>query len=75
MSAKELSFSKKYPIVSDDLKYDGANLIIPSYWAHSILHFVKDCNLPEDSGDYEDLKCLKNFIIDVIDYKNDNAGN
>jgi hypothetical protein len=70
MSAKELSFEKKHPIVADDLKYDGKNLIIPSYWAESILDFVKDSELEYNDADYEDLKLFRNFLSDVVKYNN-----
>jgi len=70
MSAKDLSFEKKYPIVVDDLKYDGKNLVIPSYWAESILDFVEDSKLEHGDADYEDLKSFRNFLSDIVKYNN-----
>jgi len=57
-------------IQSDDLKYDGKNIIIPSYYAgviHDYLAHVDHKNLPEpDRVDY--LAFLK-FIEDILDHK------
>ncbi len=37
--------NEKIVIQSDDLKYDGKNIIIPSYYVNTILDYVKDYKL------------------------------
>lgn len=57
-------------IQSDDLKYDGKNIVIPSYYAgviYDYLAYVDHKNLPEpDRVDY--LAFLK-FIEDILYHK------
>jgi len=61
---------EKIVIQNDDLKYDGKNIIIPSYYAgviHDYLAYVDHKALPEpDRVDY--LAFLK-FIKDILDHK------
>lgn len=58
-------------IQRDDLKYDGKNLIIPSYWAGSLQDFVSAVNInsiPE--ADRQDLNQFKDFLFDIEEYNN-----
>lgn len=69
---KELYTKVQYPVRHDDLKFDGDNIVIPSYWANSIHDFLFNVNKSNiDVSDIEDLNSLKNFIADVVDYKTD----
>ena len=73
---KELYMKGESPrrtvIQHDDLKYDGKNLIIPSYWASTIAEYLKNVNenkIAED--DKQDLETFKSFIFDVEYSKNE----
>jgi hypothetical protein len=60
----------------DDLKYDGKNIVIPSYWADSIYDYmrqVKTSGLAD--ADIDDFNSFMDFITKVTDYKSDNYGN
>jgi hypothetical protein len=68
--------NEKIVIQSDDLKYDGKNIIIPSYY-DSIIHDyldrvdVKDMN----DADYQDYLAFHRFFKDIMNYKADKGGN
>ena len=58
-------------IQSDDLKFDGKNIIIPSYYINTILDYVKDYKLDGvPQVDIEDYQLFRNFLYDVQEYKN-----
>ena len=61
----------KILVKSDDLKFDGKNIVIPSYYVDTILDYVKDYNL---NGvplvDIEDYQLFRNFLCDVQEFKN-----
>lgn len=65
------NINDKILVQSDDLKYDGKNIIIPSYYVDTILDYVKDYNL---NGvplvDIEDYQLFRNFLCDVQEFKN-----
>ena len=65
------NINDKILVQSDDLKYDGKNIIIPSYYVDTILDYVKDYNL---NGvplvDIEDYQLFRNFLYDVQEFKN-----
>ena len=65
------NINDKILVQSDDLKFDGKNIIIPSYYVDTILDYVKDYKL---NGvplvDIEDYQLFRNFLYDVQDYKN-----
>ena len=65
------NINDKILVQSDDLKYDGKNIIIPSYYVDTILDYVKDYNL---NGvplvDIEDYQLVRNFLCDVQEFKN-----
>jgi hypothetical protein len=68
---KDLFYNQPYPIKSDDLKYDGKNLIIPSYYTSIILDYLKTTDTHDmNDADKEDFKAFRNFLYDVEDYKN-----
>ena len=63
--------AEKIIIQSDDLKYDGKNIIIPSYYVNTILDYVKDYKLDGvPQVDIEDYQLFRNFLYDVQEYKN-----
>lgn len=58
-------------IQHDDLKFDGKNITIPSYYADGILDYVKDYKTDGVSPvDIEDYQSFRNFLYDIQDYKN-----
>ena len=78
--AKDLymkDFPNRKPVIqTDDLIYDGKNLIIPSYWTSTLADFIKaidESKINDEDG--EDLNTLKNFIFDVEYHKTENSGN
>ena len=75
---KDLYLKDKYVIVSDDLKFDGKNIIIPSYYASIISDYLdnvntKDMNL--NDADMHDYLAFCSFFEAVMDYKADKGGN
>ena len=75
---KDLYLKDKYVIVSDDLKFDGKNIIIPSYYASIISDYLdnvntKDMNL--NDADMHDYLAFCSFFEAIIDYKADKGGN
>lgn len=69
---------KQKPVViqHDDLKFDGENIVIPSYYDSVIYDYLKYVDTTEMSdADIEDYKAFKQFFSDIIDYKTDNGGN
>ena len=68
--------SRKVIIQHDDLKYDGDNLIIPSYWAATIKDYldkVDKSTLPIEEA--EDFNTFVDFIEDVNYQKSTPSGN
>jgi hypothetical protein len=65
------NINDKILVQSDDLKFDGKNIIIPSYYVDTILDDVKDYKL---NGvplvDIEDYQLFRNFLYDVQEFKN-----
>jgi hypothetical protein len=75
---KDLYLKDKYVIVSDDLKFDGKNIIIPSYYASIISDYLdnvntKDMNL--NDADMHDYLAFCSFFEAIMDYKADKGGN
>ena len=65
-------------IQSDDLKFDGKNIIIPSYYASIVSDYLdnvntKDMNL--NDADMHDYLAFCSFFEAVMDYKADKGGN
>lgn len=58
-------------IQHDDLKFDGKNITIPSYWINSLCEYIKDYKTDgEMEADIEDYKAFQVFLWDVQEYKN-----
>lgn len=77
---KELFMNKKpkmsVVIQSDDLIFDGKNIIIPSYYDSVIYDYLKDVDTNDMSdADIEDYKAFRKFFGDIINYKSENGGN
>jgi hypothetical protein len=78
---KELYMKKadeKVVIQSDDLKFDGKNIIIPSYYAGVICDYltnvdIKGMNL--NDADHHDYLAFCSFFESIMDYKTDKQGN
>jgi len=63
--------SEKIIIQADDLKFDGKNVIVPSYWVDSLCEYIKNYKLEgECQADIEDYKTFRNFLWDIQEYKN-----
>ena len=67
---KELFMEEKstraISIQHDDLKFDGKHIIIPSYWAETLLDIVNNTKIENfDQDDLQDYTNLKNFIADI----------
>ncbi len=61
----------KVIIQHDDLKFDGKNITIPSYWINSICEYIKDYKTDgEMEADIEDYKAFQGFLWDIQEYKN-----
>jgi hypothetical protein len=57
-------------IVSDDLKFDGKNIIIPSYYSSLLLDYISRFDPSKESkADAEDFAEFKKFLKDIEDYK------
>lgn len=68
---KDLYVKEPFPVRHDDLKFDGNNIIIPFYWAGSIEDYLSKVNINQmEQADIEELRELKTFISDVLDYRN-----
>jgi len=68
---KDLYMKDKYPIQSDDLKFDGKNIIIPRYWVDNLCDYIKNTDIHDLSdADKDDYKLFKLFLWDVQEYKN-----
>lgn len=68
---KDLYVKEPFPVRHDDLKFDGTNIVIPFYWAGSIEDYLSKVNINQmEQADIEELRELKAFISDVLDYRN-----
>ena len=75
---KDLYLKDKYVIVSDDLKFDGKNIIIPSYYASIISDYLDNVNIKEmnlNDADMHDYLAFCSFFEAIMDYKADKGGN
>ena len=69
---KDLYVKEPYPVRHDDLKFDGTNIVIPFYWASSMYDYLSKVNINQmEQADIDELRELKAFISDVLDYRND----
>lgn len=61
----------KVIIQHDDLKFDGKNITIPSYWINSLCEYIKDYKTEgEMEADIEDYKAFQGFLWDIQEHKN-----
>ena len=61
----------KVIIQHDDLKFDGKNITIPSYWIDSLCDYIKDYKTEgEIEADIEDYKAFQSFLWDIQEFKN-----
>ena len=72
------NINDKILVQSDDLKFDGKNIIIPSYYASIVSDYLdnvntKDMNL--NDADMHDYLAFCSFFEAIMDYKADKGGN
>jgi hypothetical protein len=75
---KDLYLKDKYVIESDDLKFDGKNIIIPSYYASVVYDYLDNVNIKEmnlNDAYMHDYLAFYSFFEAIIDYKADKGGN
>ena len=70
------NINNKILVQSDDLKYDGKNIIIPSYYASIVSDYLdnvntKDMNL--NDADMHDYLAFCGFFEAIVDHKNKNV--
>jgi hypothetical protein len=72
---KELYLKDKYPVVSDDLKFDGKNIIMPSYYAGLICDYLSHVDTKGmNDADRNDYFAFAKFFEDFMDYKTEKRG-
>ena len=65
---------KKILIEMEDLKFDGKDIIIPSYWDSVIFDYLERVDTKGMSdADKDDFIVFRNFFLYLIDYKSDEA--
>lgn len=65
-------------IQSDDLKFDGKNIVIPSYYAGIISEYLANVDLKAASfndADMHDFMAFCSFFEAILDYKSNKGGN
>lgn len=68
---KDLYMKKPFPVKSDDLKFDGKNLIIPSYYTDVLLDYLNEVDPKNmEQADADDFMSFKDFLFSVQEYKN-----
>ena len=70
------NINDKILVQSDDLKFDGKNIIIPSYYASIVSDYLdnvntKDMNL--NDADMHDYLAFCSFFEAIVDHKNKNV--
>jgi hypothetical protein len=66
--------SGKIIVAVDDLKFDGKNLIVPSYWNSVLIDYLDAANCDKmKPADREDFNIFKKFLCAVEDYKDEAA--
>jgi len=54
-------------IVSDDLKFDGKNIVIPRYWIDNLCEYIKNHDPDKElEADKEDFILFRNFLYTVV---------
>ena len=69
------NINDKILVQSDDLKFDGKNIVIPSYYASIVSDYLynvntKDMNL--NDADMHDYLAFCSFFEAIVDHKNKN---
>lgn len=67
---KDLYLKDKYPIEIDDLKFNGKQMIIPSYWAGVMSEYIKNIDPSKDfdtEADRQDFKNFRDFLWKIED--------
>jgi hypothetical protein len=62
-------------IQSDDLKYDGKNIIIPSYYASIVYDYLDNVNIKDmnlNDADMHDYLAFCAFFEAIVDHKKKN---
>lgn len=63
--------NEKIVVQSDDLKYDGKNIIIPSYYAGVISDYLANVDTQGmNDADKHDFMAFSSFFEAILDYKN-----
>jgi hypothetical protein len=63
--------NEKIVVQSDDLKYDGKNIIIPSYYAGVISDYLANVDTQAmNDADKHDFMAFSSFFEAILDYKN-----
>jgi hypothetical protein len=64
----------KIIVAVDDLKFDGKNLIVPSYWTSVLIDYLDATNFDKmKAADREDFNIFKKFLCAVQDHKDEAA--
>lgn len=62
--------NEKIVVQSDDLKYDGKNIIIPSYYAGVISDYLANVDTQSmNDADKHDFMAFSSFFEAIVDYK------
>ena len=68
--------NEKILVQSDDLKFDGKNIIIPSYYASIVYDYLCYVNRSDMAdADKDDYIAFVKFFEDIMNYKADKGGN
>ena len=68
--------NEKIVIQSDDLKYDGKNIIIPSYYAGVISDYLANVDTQSmNDADKHDFMAFSSFFEAILDYKQNKYNN
>jgi hypothetical protein len=69
------NINDKILVQSDDLKFDGKNIIIPSYYAGIVSEYLANVDLKAmnfNDADMHDYLAFCSFFEAVVDHKNKN---
>ena len=67
--------NEKIIVQSDDLKFDGKNIIIPSYYAGIVSEYLTNVDLQAagfNDADMHDYLAFCSFFEAILDHKNKN---
>lgn len=68
------NLNEKIVVQSDDLKYDGKNIIIPSYYAGVISDYLANVDTQGmNDADQHDFMAFSSFFEAILDHKNKNV--